>query len=133
DARANAGAFRFDASSVVAPTFTGVRVLDGIGVGDLVDYVDWTPFFHAWGLRGRYPGILTDAELGPAAQPLFDDARRMLDRVVAEGWFAPRAVVGFWPAHRDGDDIVLPAAGRRLHGLRQQLRRRDGKPNLSIA
>jgi 5-methyltetrahydrofolate--homocysteine methyltransferase len=57
----------------------------------------------------------------------------MLDRIVDEQWFLPRAVVGFWPAHRDGDDLVLPEHGRRLHGLRQQLKRRDGKPNLSIA
>ncbi len=131
DARANAGDFRFDATD--APTFTGARTIDDIDVGDLVEYIDWTPFFHAWGLRGRYPGILDDAELGDAAAPLFDDARRMLDRIVAEQWFAPRAAVGFWPAHRDGDDIVLPEHGKRLHGLRQQLKRRDSKPNVSIS
>ena len=132
-ARSNAGEFSFDAGSVVAPTYTGVRTFDSIDVGELVAYFDWTPFFHAWGLRGRYPGILDDAELGEAASPLFDDARRMLDLIVSEQWFAPKAVVGFWPAHRDGDDIVLPAHGKRLHGLRQQLKRRDNKPNLSIS
>ena len=132
-ARSNAGEFSFDAGSVVTPTYTGVRTFDSIDVGELVAYFDWTPFFHAWGLRGRYPGILDDAELGEAASPLFDDARRMLDLIVSEKWFAPKAVVGFWPAHRDGDDIVLPADGKRLHGLRQQLKRRDNKPNLSIA
>ena len=88
---------------------------DDVDVADLVPYFDWTPFFHAWGLRGRYPSILTDAELGEAAQPLYDDARRMLDRIVAERWFEPKAVVGFWQAHRgDGDaadDIVLPDRG----------------------
>jgi 5-methyltetrahydrofolate--homocysteine methyltransferase len=133
EARANAGAFVFDATTVVPPTFTGALTLDDIDVGDLVDHIDWTPFFHAWGLRGRFPGILTDAEFGAAAAPLHDDARRMLDRIVSERWFAPKAVVGFWRAERDGDDIVLPEHGRRLHGLRQQLKRRDGKPNLSIA
>ena len=90
-----------------------------------------------WGLRGRYPAILDDGVLGDAARPLFDDAQRMLDRIVGEHWFAPKAVVGFWPAHRDGDDIVLASDGARvfdtrLHGLRQQLRR-QGKPNLSIS
>ena len=90
-----------------------------------------------WGLRGRYPAILEDDVLGDAARPLFEDAQRMLERIVAEQWFAPKAAVGFWPAHRDGDDLVLASNGQRvfdvrLHGLRQQLRR-QGKPNLSIA
>jgi 5-methyltetrahydrofolate--homocysteine methyltransferase len=132
-ARDNAGWFTFDASTVVAPTYTGARTFDQIELADLAPYIDWTPFFHTWGLRGRYPAILTDAELGEAARPLFDDARHMLDRIVAEQWFVPKAVVGFWPAHRDGDDIVLPQHDRRLHGLRQQLKRRDGKPNVSIS
>jgi 5-methyltetrahydrofolate--homocysteine methyltransferase len=114
-----------------------VRVFDALDVGEVAPYIDWTPFFHVWGLRGRYPAILEDGVLGDAARPLFDDAQRMLDRIVAEQWFLPRAAVGFWPAHRDGDDIVLASDGgrvfdTRLHGLRQQLRR-HGKPNLSIA
>ncbi|NNE11446.1 MAG: methionine synthase, partial [Ilumatobacter sp.] len=133
DARRRAGAFDFDERSVVPPTFTGARAFEEIDLADLAEYIDWTPFFHAWGLRGRYPAILTHDEMGESATSLFDDARRMLDRIVGEQWFAPKAVVGFWPAHRDGDDIVLPREGRRLHGLRQQLQRRDGKPNLSIA
>ncbi|MDW3216718.1 MAG: methionine synthase [Ilumatobacteraceae bacterium] len=132
EARVNAGEFDCDPSILVAPTFTGPRTIEGIDVGDLVEYIDWTPFFHAWGLRGRYPAILTDSSMGDTATSLFDDARRMLDRIVDEQWFLPRAVVGFWPAHRDGDDILLSEHGRRLHGLRQQLKRRDGKPNLSI-
>ena len=133
DARANAGWFTFDESSVVAPTYTGVRTFDHIDLADLVPYIDWTPFFHTWGLRGRYPAILADKEFGEAARPLFDDAQRMLEQIVNERWFVPKAVVGFWQAERDGDDIVLPSEGLRLHGLRQQLKRRDGKPNMSIS
>ncbi len=133
DARANAGSFTFDEATVMAPTFTGVRTFDEIDLADLVPYIDWTPFFHTWGLRGRYPAILSDAEFGEAARPLFDDAQRMLEQIVSGGWFVPKAVVGFWSAHSDGDDIVLPEQGRRLHGLRQQLKRRDGKPNVSIS
>jgi 5-methyltetrahydrofolate--homocysteine methyltransferase len=138
DARGNAGRFEFDAGSVVAPSFTGARTIDDVDLGELARYIDWTPFFFAWGLRGQYPAVLDDAELGDAARPLWDDAQQMLARIVDERWFAPKAVVGFWPAHRDGDDIVLASDGdrafdRRLHGLRQQLQRRDGKPNLSIA
>jgi len=132
-ARDNAPVLTFDSTTVHPPTFTGARVFDALDVGELVPYIDWTPFFHAWGLRGQYPALLTDPVLGAAATPLLDDARRMLDRVVSEQWFAPKAVVGFWAAHRDGDDIVLPGEGRRLHGLRQQLKRRDGKANMSIA
>ena len=111
DARANGGWFTFDDSTVTAPTFTGARTFDQIDLADLVPYIDWTPFFHTWGLRGRYPTILTDAEFGEAARPLFDDAQRMLERIVAERWFVPKAVVGFWQAERDGDDIVLPQRG----------------------
>jgi 5-methyltetrahydrofolate--homocysteine methyltransferase len=133
DARANAGWFTFDESNVVAPTFTGARTFDEIDLADLVPYIDWTPFFHTWGLRGRYPTILTDSEFGEAARPLFDDAQRMLEQIVNDRWFVPKAVVGFWAAQRDGDDILLPRNGCRLHGLRQQLKRRDGKPNLSIS
>jgi 5-methyltetrahydrofolate--homocysteine methyltransferase len=137
EARDNGAVLTFDTSTVVAPTYTGVRTFAEIDVGEIAPYIDWTPFFHVWGLRGRYPAILDDGLLGEAARPLYDDARRMLDRIVAEGWFAPKAVAGFWPAHRDGDDIVLASDGvrtfdTRLHGLRQQLRR-QGKPNLSIA
>ncbi|MGZ4739330.1 MAG: methionine synthase, partial [Ilumatobacteraceae bacterium] len=133
EARANSGRFVFDEATVVAPTFTGVRAFDDIDAADLIPYIDWTPFFHAWGLRGRYPAILSDPELGGAAAPLFDDGRRLLEQIVDGRWFVPKAVVGFWPAHGDGDDIVLPQDQCRLHGLRQQLKRRDGKPNLSLS
>ena len=132
-ARGNAGDYVFDARTVVPPTFTGPRTIDEVDLALLAEHIDWTPFFHAWGLRGRYPSILDDATLGDAARPLWDDARRMLDRIIGEQWFVPKAVVGFWEAERDGDDLWLPGASRRMHGLRQQLQRRDGKPNLSIS
>jgi 5-methyltetrahydrofolate--homocysteine methyltransferase len=132
EARENRGVFRFDESTVAAPAQPGVHTIDRVDLADLAAIIDWTPFFHAWGVRGRYPSVLDDPELGPAARPLFDDARRMLDSIVSEQWFGPRAVVGLWPAHSDGDDIVLPLTGHRLFGLRQQLRRRDGKPNLAL-
>jgi 5-methyltetrahydrofolate--homocysteine methyltransferase len=132
DSFANRASFQFDATTVQAPSFTGARTFDGIDPAELVEYIDWTPFFHAWGLRGRFPAVLDDAVLGDAARPLWDDARAMLDKIVGERWFGPKAVVGFWPAHSDGETIHLEG-GARFHGLRQQLRRRDGKPNMSIA
>jgi len=137
EARDNGAVLTFDTSTVVAPSFTGVRTFDAIDVGEVAPYIDWTPFFHVWGLRGRYPAILEDGLLGEAARPLFDDAKRMLDRIIAEQWFRPKSVVGFWPAHREGDDIVLASDGgrvfdTRLHGVRQQLRR-PGKASLCLA
>jgi len=135
DAHANAGAFTFDAASVVAPTFLGPRTIDDVTVAELTEYIDWTPFFHAWGVRARFPDVLESAEYAEAARPLWADAQVMLRKIVDENWFTPRAAVGFWRAERtaDGHDIVLPDAGVTLHGLRQQLARRDRKPNLSIA
>jgi 5-methyltetrahydrofolate--homocysteine methyltransferase len=131
EARSNAGEFVFNRSTVTPPTFTGSKVIDSIDLEELTNYIDWTPFFHTWSLRGQYPAILDDAQFGDAATPLFEDAQAMLKRIVSERWFEPKAVVGFWPAHRDGDDIVLPE--HRFHGLRQQLRRRDNKPNLAMS
>jgi 5-methyltetrahydrofolate--homocysteine methyltransferase len=135
DARRHAGDYRFDAATVIAPTFTGARTIDGVTVAELTEYIDWTPFFHAWGLRASFPGVLEHHEYAAAARPLWADAQVMLRKIVDEGWLRPRAVVGFWQAHRsdDGDDIVLPGNDAVFHGLRQQLARRDNKPNLSIA
>jgi 5-methyltetrahydrofolate--homocysteine methyltransferase len=135
EARRNAGDYRFDATTVTAPTFTGPRTIEGVTVAELTEYIDWTPFFHAWGLRARFPGVLDHHDYAEAARPLWADAQVMLRKIVDEGWLRPRAVVGFWQAHRsdDGEDIVLPAEGVAFHGLRQQLARRDNKPNLSIA
>jgi 5-methyltetrahydrofolate--homocysteine methyltransferase len=124
-ARANRLAPVFDDTTVAEPTFSGTRVFDDVDVAELVPYIDWTPFFRTWGIKGTYPAVLTDPEYTAAAQPLFDDALAMLDRIVAERWFCPKAVVGFWPAQSDGDDVVLYDDDRtveraRFHGLRQQ-------------
>jgi 5-methyltetrahydrofolate--homocysteine methyltransferase len=102
-----------------------------------VPYIDWTPFFQTWELSGRFPAILDDPRQGEAARQLHDDALRLLDRIVSERWFRPRAVVGFWPAQAEGDDIrLLDDSGRpfaTLHTLRQQLVKREGRPNLALA
>ena len=80
------------------PSFLGARVLDDWDLAELARYIDWTPFFQTWELKGRYPAILDDEKQGEAARQLFDDAQAMLKRIIAEKWFAPKAVVGFWPA-----------------------------------
>ncbi|THD44673.1 MAG: methionine synthase [Bradyrhizobium sp.] len=138
-ARANAPKFDWAAYTPPKPTFLGVRVIDDWNLADLARYIDWTPFFQTWELKGRYPAILDDEKQGAAARQLFDDAQAMLARIIEERWFAPRAVVGFWPAARVGDDIRLYADDTRrktqatLFTLRQQLLRRDGRPNLALA
>ena len=138
-ARANSLALDWGAHRPAAPSYLGARVFDWNHLADLARYIDWTPFFQTWELRGRYPALLDDPEQGAAARALFDDAQAMLKRVVDERWFAPKAVVGFWPAARVGDDIELYADESRvrpiatLFTLRQQLARRDGRPNLALA
>jgi len=120
------------------PTFTGTRVLDDIDLNVLVDYIDWTPFFISWDLAGKYPRILTDAVIGEAASALYKDAREMLTKLIDEKLISARAVFGFWPANQvQDDDIQLyDDAGQplaRLHHLRQQMIKTDGKPNFSLA
>ena len=138
-ARANAAAIDWSAYRPTTPTFLGTRAFPSYDLAELPRYIDWTPFFQTWELKGRYPAILDDPEQGPAARTLFDDAQAMLERIVEERWLEPKAVVGFWPAARIGDDIALYADDERkapiatLHTLRQQLGRRDGRPNVALA
>jgi 5-methyltetrahydrofolate--homocysteine methyltransferase len=139
--KARTNAFKPDWSSYAPPkpTFLGTRVFRTYDVADLVPVIDWTPFFQTWEMKGRFPAILEDETQGEAARALWEDAQAMLKRIVEERWFNPKAVVGFWPANAVGDDIRLYTGESRserlatFHGLRQQLSKRDGKPNLSIS
>ncbi len=129
-----------DWNAVVAPpTFLGTRVFDDYPLPELVERIDWTPFFQTWELRGKYPRILEDEVVGESARSLFADAQAMLQRIIDEKLLTARGVVGFWPACREGaDDIAVFAdAGRNrriatLHHLRQQMKR-DNEPNRSLA
>jgi 5-methyltetrahydrofolate--homocysteine methyltransferase len=140
-AKARANALKIDWASYAPPkpSFLGARAIAAWDLADLARYIDWTPFFQTWELKGRYPAILDDEKQGAAARQVFDDAQAMLKRIVAEKWFAPKAVVGFWPAARVGDDIRLfvddsrQASLATLFTLRQQLTRRDGRPNVALA
>jgi 5-methyltetrahydrofolate--homocysteine methyltransferase len=89
------------------PTLTGIKVFDDYPLAEIAERIDWTPFFQAWELSGHYPKILDDAVVGPQARELFDDAQAMLRRIIDEKWLTARAVIGFWPANRVGDDIEL--------------------------
>ncbi len=122
------------------PTFLGTRTLKTYDLADLARYIDWTPFFQAWELKGQYPRILEDDKYGEAARPLFEDAQAMLKQIIDEKWLTAEAVVGFWPANSVGDDIELYADESRkapfatLHTLRQQMARDSGgRANMALA
>ncbi len=140
DARANALRLNWSGNYVPPPPrFLGSRVLADYSIAELRDYIDWTPFFATWELTGKFPSILEDAKYGSAARSLFADAQTMLDRIVAERWLTANAVLGFWPAASDGDDILVYRDHARaeaiavLHTLRQQLTRREGRANVALA
>ena len=139
DARANAMKIDWTDYQVPAPSFTGPKVIEGWDLAEIARYIDWTPFFQTWELKGVYPRILDDEKYGEASRALFKDAQAMLQRIIGENWFGPRAVVGFWPANRDGDDIRLFKDDTRtadlatLHTLRQQTSKRKDSPNLALA
>ncbi|MBI2186365.1 MAG: methionine synthase [Acidobacteria bacterium] len=140
------------------PAFTGARQVDEVRVDDLVPYIDWTFFFTAWELKGRFPAILEHPQYGAAARELYDHARTLLDRIAADRLLTPRGVYGFWPACSDGEDIVLYEPGQlptpnsatlsvgvgvlevgscreilRFNMLRQQEQMPEGTPYLSLA
>ncbi|GJE57266.1 MULTISPECIES: methionine synthase [Methylobacterium] len=140
-AKARANPFKIDWSGYAPkkPSFTDARVFGSYEVADLVPYIDWTPFLQTYEFKGRYPAIFEDPEQGPAAKALFDDAQEMLKQIVAERWFNPKGIIGFWPANSVGDDIQLYTGESRtdvlatFHGLRQQLSKRDGRANTCIS
>jgi len=139
DARANALKLDWGSYSPPAPTFLGTRILEDYPIAELVDYIDWSPFFATWELNGKFPAIFDDDKVGPAARSLYDDARSMLRQIMDERWFRASAVVGFWPANSAGDDILVFGDQSRkdpratLHTIRQQLTRREGRANLALA
>jgi 5-methyltetrahydrofolate--homocysteine methyltransferase len=122
------------------PTFLGTRVFRDYPLAELARYIDWTPFFQTWELSGTYPAILDDPQFGEAARPLFEDARRLLDRIIQNNLLQAHGIVGFWPAATVGDDIAIYRDADRaeirstIHTLRQQMIRDDkGRPNLALA
>ena len=139
DARANAVTIDFAKTPPKKPAFLGVKSFADYDLAELASYIDWTPFFQTWELTGRFPAILDDPKVGEVARSLYDDARKMLDRIIGENWFKAQATVGFWPANADGDDIAVFADDTRkeriatFHTLRQQLEKREGRFNAALA
>jgi 5-methyltetrahydrofolate--homocysteine methyltransferase len=140
-AAARANALKLDWSGAYQPPepkFIGTEVFNDYPVKKLIDYIDWTPFFSTWELSGKFPTILDDAKYGDAARSLYEDARAMLAKIVDEHWFRANAVLGFWPANAEGDDIFVYGDEVRdepiavLHSLRQQLSKREGRANAAL-
>ncbi|MCW9014680.1 MAG: methionine synthase [Gammaproteobacteria bacterium] len=137
-ARENKAPVDWATYSPVPPQFTGVKVFDDYSLEEISEYIDWTPFFFAWELKGRYPKILSDAEKGEEATKLFNDAQKMLGQIIAEKWLQARAVIGLFPANAIADDIELYTDDQRsellskLHNLRQQTEQPPGRPNYCL-
>ena len=138
EARRRRPAWDWESAPLERPSFLGPRALK-VPVSDLVPYIDWTPFFHVWELRGTYPRILDHPEQGPPARDLLEAGRLLLDRIVRGGLLSARGVYGFFPANSDGDDIVLYADEdrqrelTRFHTLRQQTPTPEGRARLALS
>ncbi|WP_420960222.1 methionine synthase [Brucella sp. IR073] len=138
-ARANALLIDWDVYTPPKPSFLGTRTFEDWDLEELSRYIDWTPFFQTWELKGRFPAILEDEKQGEAARQLYADAQAMLKKIIEEKWFRPRAVIGFWPANSVGDDVRLFTGEDRekelatFFTLRQQLSRRGDKPNIALS
>ncbi|GAA4390962.1 methionine synthase [Hymenobacter koreensis] len=139
-ARANGFRADWDATPITKPSFLGTKVLEDYDLAELATYIDWTPFFHTWELKGRYPRILDDENLGEAATKLFADAQAMLRRIIDEKLLTARAVLGFWPANTvDYDTIQVYADDSRqqvateFFTLRQQGEKGTGIPNIAFS
>src|SRR6516165_7798073 len=142
-ARANRTPIDWSSYAPPKPEFLGVRVYGGekisITARDLIEYIDWSPFFHAWELRGRYPAIFDDPKVGKEARELFNDAQELLERIAAKDLLIPRGVYAFWPANAVGDDVHLYADETRtkelaiFYFLRQQMQKPSGQFNHCLA
>ncbi len=139
DALKNKLVLDFNSETIRKPNQLGIQVIEQQDLSELVDYIDWTPFFQTWELHGKFPRILTDEVVGKEATKLFEDAQAMLKQVVAEKWLTAKAVFGIFPANSIDDDIEIYADEARSsvlgiqHSLRQQTKKAAGQPNLSLA
>ncbi|MBE2181709.1 MAG: methionine synthase [Chthoniobacterales bacterium] len=139
EARARKFAPDWGSAEIGRPGFLGVKVFEDFPLGELAEYFDWSPFFHAWELRGRFPSIFDDEKTGAQARELYDDARAMLDKIIAEKWITARGACAIWPANAVGDDIEVYADEDRsrvlatFHTLRQQQEKSSGKPNFALS
>ncbi len=135
EARKNKFKIDWDNYEPVKPNFIGTKTIE-VELSELVDFIDWTPFFQSWELYGKYPAILTDEIVGEQATHLFEDAQKMLSQIVLEKWFTAKGILGIFPANTINDDdieVKLPASNFQLLTLRQQSQKTVGAPNIALA
>lgn len=135
EARQNKFRINLNGSIPPKPAFLGTKVFENFPLEELVEYIDWTPFFHTWELRGSYPRIFEDKFVGVEAKKLFEDAQALLKKIINEKSLIAKGVIGFWPANSVGDDIVLDVNGSptTIHTLRQQAEKAAGEPYYALA
>lgn len=139
EARANKFPIDWNKTEITKPSFIGNKVFDNYDLKEISEYIDWTPFFHSWELKGSYPKIFNDPERGAEAKKLFDDAQKMLKQIIDEKWLTARAVIGIYPANTVNDDDieVLSENGKNstvhFHSIRQQTKKPAGQYNVALA
>ncbi len=137
DARKNAVDIDWENYTPPVPSFTGTKVFKNVDLSEIRKYIDWSPFFIAWEMGGRFPQLLNDAVIGKEATKLYNDANKLLDQIIEENWLSAHGVIGFWKAAKTGTDsidLISEDKNRlRLQFLRQQIKKAPGQPNLSLA
>jgi 5-methyltetrahydrofolate--homocysteine methyltransferase len=136
DAQKNGAVINWDTFTPVAPTFTGTKVFNNYDLKEVAEYIDWQPFFIAWEMHGKFPAILTDSIIGVEATKLYNDAKKLLQQIIDEKWLNARGAIGFWPANKvapDSVDVLADKEVVQLQFLRQQIKKAQGQPNLSLA
>jgi 5-methyltetrahydrofolate--homocysteine methyltransferase len=139
EARKNKFAIDWDKSEISKPSFIGNKVFDNYSLSEIAEYIDWTPFFISWEMKGSYPKILKDPTRGEEARKLFDDAQNMLKKIIGEKWLTARAVIGIYPANATEDDIEVYESESRdkvkttFHTIRQQTKKPAGQFNTALA
>lgn len=136
DAQKNGSQINWTSYQPTVPSFTGAKQFDNYDLGEIRKFIDWQPFFIAWELHGKFPQILSDEKVGKEATKLYNDANALLDKVVAEKWLTAKGTAGFWAANRtaaDTVDVLAESGVIKLEFLRQQIKKAEGQPNLSLA
>ena len=137
EARENKFPIDWSKQEIVKPSFTGNRVFTNYDLNEIAEYIDWTPFFHSWEMKGSYPKILTDATRGKEATKLFNDAQAMLKKIISEKWLEARAVIGIYPANTINEDDIAVYENEKqiatLHTIRQQSKKPAGQYNVALS